>query len=181
MQLKSVSGKCEESGSSDMLTSPRGFIFLLFLLIMPIVGLSELYAQEVEATPGGMPIDSNQFSGTWYRTDPDSVVLEVIYHSLDSFRFEMINYNPEVYGFIGGDAYSNDKYADILSEEAYFNDSDAISDGRPLYHEGEKPCELMFKILNGNTMEIYEENCRLIYGGDNATWGGIYYRIRVQK
>ncbi len=45
--------------------------------------------------------------------------------------------------------------------EAYFNDLNAISDGKPLYYE-EESCELLFRLNDPYSMEIFEEDCWMI-------------------
>ncbi len=71
------------------------------------------------------------------------------------------------------------KYAVFNDSVAYFYDGGAISDGRPLYHEGEEPCELIFKKTGKNTLLIGERNCYMIYGGAGVKWEGEYNRLYI--
>jgi len=122
--------------------------------------------------------DTSSFSGSWLRSDPNTVLLEFKEISIDTVEFTMTRYNENYYGYLGGGEYSNPKYAVINNTTAYFNDSAAISDGRPLYYEGEEPCELFFNLIDGDTIEVHEQNCRMIYGGVGVTWEGVYVKTR---
>ena len=144
-----------------------------FLVILGF--LLAIYSTDLSAQ------DDARFLGTWYRVSPDSVELQIEHFSADTFQFRMINWNPNVFGYMDGDDHSDYCYALIKGPDAYFNDAGAISDGRPLYYEGEDPCELLFRIVEEGVLEIYEENCYMIYGGAGATWGGVYTRVDEGK
>ncbi len=134
-------------------------ILTLLALIIPSIAIAQ---------------NPSAFSGSWMRTVPDTVILQVTNYSVDSFEFKLISYNPNSYGYLGGDRYSNDKYARFNDSTAYFNDAVAISDGEPLYYEGEDPCELLFEFMDSSTIEMKEKNCSMIYGGAGISWGGEY-------
>jgi len=144
--------------------------YLTVLAFMLAISTTELEAQ-----------DDYSFSGTWYRVSPDSVELRIESYSVDTFSFVMISWNPNVYGYVNESGSEEGKLARIGGAVAYFDDTDAISDGRPLYNEDEEACKMLFEIIDSNTMEVKEENCYMIYGGAGATWGGVYTRVKEVK
>ena len=121
--------------------------------------------------------DGFSFLGRWYRVSPDSVELRIENYNVDTFSFVMTNWNPNVYGHVYELDTEEGKLARIDGAVAYFDDTGAISDGRPLYYEDEEACKMLFKIRDSNTMEVYEQDCYMIYGGAWSTWGGVYTRV----
>lgn len=117
---------------------------------------------------------NNEWAGTWIRTEPDTIILEISEPVSDSFEFKMTSYHPGFAGYIGRDDYSSPKYAHIKENLAHFDDEGAISDGRPLYYEGEKPCELFFDYECDSIIVVKERNCLGIYGGSGIIWEGEY-------
>jgi len=121
--------------------------------------------------------ENNPYQGKWIRVNPDTVILQVIEYSVDSFEFNLTSNNHDYYGYLGGGEYSNSKHANFQGSHAYFNDSKAISDNQPLYYYGENPCELTFELFDSTRIIIEEKNCSGIYGGAGTTWGGDYIDI----
>ena len=144
--------------------------FITILACVFAIATTELPAQDVSS-----------FLGTWYRVSPDCVELRIENYNVDTFRFVMINWNPNVYGHVYEFDIEEGKLARIDGAVAYFDDTGALSDGRPLYYEDEEACKMLFKIIDSNSMEVYEEDCYMIYGGAGATWGGVYTRVNEGK
>jgi hypothetical protein len=139
---------------------------LLFKFILLCIA-SSLYSQSV-----------HDWQGIWIRIHPDTVLLEIFSPAADSFEFIMISFHPNFAGHIGRDGFSSPKYAHIRGKRAHFNDTGAISDGRPLYYKGEKPCKLVFTLKGNSQLSVKETNCLLIYGGAGVTWEGDYSLIK---
>jgi len=93
----------------------------------------------------------------------------------------MVNYMHNVFGFLGGSDGDFFKYAKIQSTTAYFNDTGAYSDSRPLYYKGEEPCEITFKLINNRTILVQEKNTCGVYAGTNNYWHGEYKKFDDDK
>ena len=140
---------------------------LLLIVIFAFIAPS-LFSQE----------DNSKWQGLWIRAQPDTVILEISFPVADSFEFKMTSFNPDFYGYIGGNDFASSKYAHIRGKHAYFNDTGAISDGRPLYYEGEEPCDIVFMPGRRSRLSVKEKNCWGIYGGSGVSWEGKYKKIK---
>jgi hypothetical protein len=111
----------------------------------------------------------------------DSMVLYIVDYKVDSLAFVMVSYLSGYFGFLGGSDGGYYKYARINNGNAYFNDAGAYVDGRPLYYEGEEPCELRFRLLDLETIEVTSKYTCGVYGGHSAYWRGEYRRFNDDK
>lgn len=105
------------------------------------------------------------------------MVLYIVDYKIDSFAFVIVIYLYGYFGFMGGSYGDIYKYAKVNADSAYFNDAGAYVDGRPLYYEGEEPCELRFRLLNPETIDVAEKNTCGVYGGHSAYWWGGYQKF----
>ena len=93
--------------------------------------------------------------------------------SYDSFTKQKISFC----GSISDEGINKQPYHFTLSNSlGVFNDEGRLSDGFPLYYEGEEPCNINFLFKKGKVVLI-DKNCTGIYGGAGIDFGGEYFLI----
>ena len=153
---------------------------LLFIFILPLHVLSQNldYSGEwIDSSPPSTSSSNKRIPGEKFE---NILTLEKITNQENSYQFSFFGWRDSYDTFAGqvikfsGEMMGEHFTIEIKDGTAYYTDEVLVlSDGFPLYNEGEDRCKVHF-IFNEDFITVQTLDCNLLYGGFGVGFDGEY-------